>query len=48
VRCGRKRVAKQNNCSPKIESGKRFENSRAEVKFNGQWVFIDKKGKVVK
>jgi hypothetical protein len=33
--------------SPGFEYARRFENGRAEVKLNGQWVFINKKGKVV-
>ena len=33
--------------TPEFESTRRFENGRAEVKLTGQWVLIDKKGKVV-
>ena len=32
--------------TPEFESTRRFENGRAEVKLTGQWVLIDKKGKV--
>jgi hypothetical protein len=32
---------------PGFDSVKRFENGKGQVKLNGQWVFIDNKGKVV-